>query len=153
MSRSILSGHHNPGSWLRVFDFDETLVSPVSPDHPLFHIIPGVLIPKLHYQEILRNIYRNSDNDVIICTARTDALPVYDYLNRFLNLDIDVFAVGSDSATNKADLIDRLIQINGYRNVEYWDDYEPFLRAVNNLRLKYRDAVNIITHRVPVTLY
>jgi hypothetical protein len=159
--------HLNAGEKLRVFDFDDTLVKTGSLIHVIsaagekFDLTPGqyaVYTPQegdqfdySDFEKLINpqaiswtvNILRNlaaKGSQVVILTARSAKQPVEQFLNDAGLPPYEVVALGNANPQAKADWISSKIQLDNIKLVEFFDDSEKNVAAVQELKKQHPDV-------------
>jgi len=154
---------------LRVFDFDDTLVTTNSKIYVTtkqdrtFSLTPAqfaVYEPKdgdsfdysefdalispqsiKQYNDVLkRMINASGDRKIVILTARSSIKPVAQYLKTIgITSGIKMIGLASGDPKRKAAYIEKMIN-NGYDDIYFVDDSQKNIDAVNVLKSKYPDV-------------
>jgi len=159
--------HLNAGEKLRVFDFDDTLVKTGSLIHVIsaagekFDLTPGqyaVYTPQegdqfdySDFEKLINpqaiswtvNILRNlaaKGSQVVILTARSAKQPVEQFLSDAGLPPYEVVALGNANPQAKADWISSKIQLDNIKLVEFFDDSEKNVAAVQELKKQHPDV-------------
>lgn len=162
---------------LRVFDFDDTIVSTSSmirvttATGQTFSLTPGEYAvyskrpgDKFDYSDfeqlvnpveiewtgrIIRKLYtKYGSSGFVILTARTRAEPVEEFLRDANMLGIEIIALGDSDPTKKSGWIKQKIENGGYDYVEFFDDSHKNIRAVRKLAKQFPDVTFKIRHVV-----
>jgi len=118
------------------FNFEqfESLTEPVTP---------------LPFVKKLQNTYDSFGPDhIVILTARSNPAPVITFLDRIGLDDIeDIIALNSINPRDKADWIEQQMITRNPTKVDFWDDSEKNIKAVDRLKKQF-GSNRIITHLV-----
>jgi len=162
MNKSILVME---GKVLRVFDFDDTLVttdsyvyvnhkdgteSKLDPaEYATYKPKSGDVFDYRDFNKMLNNpkvikknlqllqrMLKNPQKKVTILTARGIAFPIRKYFKDQFGMDVYVVALGSSNPKDKSDWIEKHIK-KGYTDVAFMDDSSKNVTAVNKLKSKY----------------
>lgn len=165
------------GKKLRIFDFDDTLVTTDAQVHVTnsknehFDMSPGefaVYKPKpgdlFNYDDfkqlinpqtikwtgkILSNIYNKyGPSGVTILSARSTPEPIEKFLADAGFSGIDVVALNSADPAAKAAWVDQKIKTNKLTLVEFFDDSHKNIAAVKKLQKQHSDVKIIVRHIV-----
>jgi hypothetical protein len=146
---------------LKIFDFDDTLVKsnskvyvkkengeifPLSTqEYANYKLKPGEEFDFTEFKnvdintEIIDKQFEffkdavQSNEDVVILTARAESDAVANYLKNKFNIDIPVISSGMES---KANWVEKQIK-NGYTDIFFMDDAIEHINNVNMLKFKY----------------
>lgn len=150
---------------LRIFDFDDTLVSSNSKVKvtnkmgKVFYLTPGeyavydkkdgdvmdyseferLIEPKeiKAMTKVLKNFYKGiGGRRMTILTARGNKKPLADFLKIIGISNIEIIALGDSNPQKKADWIEDRVK-EGYNDIFFADDSEKNVRAVSALKTKY----------------
>jgi len=150
---------------LRIFDFDDTLVSSnsrIKVTNKLgktFYLTPGeyavydkkdgdvmdyseferLIEPKeiKAMTKVLRNFYRAmGGRRMTILTARGNKTPLAKFLKTIGISNIEIVALGDSDPQKKADWIEARVK-EGYNDIFFADDSEKNIKAVSQLKTKY----------------
>jgi len=169
--------HLSAGEKLRIFDFDDTLVKTGSLIHVTsaskekFDLTPGqyaVYTPRegdqfdySDFEKLINpqmiswtvNILRNlaaKGSQVVILTARSAKQPVEEFLSDAGLPPYEIVALGNADPQAKAGWISSKIKQDGIRLVEFFDDSEKNVAAVQELKKQHPDVKitsRQVTHR------
>lgn len=141
---------------LRVFDFDETLVTTKSKlkgtdDNPDFSDWNTVKGPKIIPQtfKILKNVLNkgSSGRKTVILTARSRANAVKNYLK---SVGVSVTVIPKPESSNTITFKNRWIEKQieaGYDDIEVFDDLEENLARIRKMKKKYPN-IKLRLHKV-----
>ena len=146
---------------LKIFDFDDTLVKSDSKvyvikengkifslstlEYANYKLKPGEKFDFSEFKKVDDNakiidkqfeFFKNalqSNEEVVILTARMESNAVSDYLKNNFNIDIPVISSGMES---KASWVESQIK-NGYTDIFFMDDAIEHINDVNMLKFKY----------------
>lgn len=150
---------------LRIFDFDDTLVSSnsrIKVTNKLgktFYLTPGeyavydkkdgdvmdyseferLIEPKeiKAMTKVLKNFYKAmGGRRMTVLTARGNKIPLANFLKTIGISNIEIVALGDSDPQKKADWIEARVK-EGYNDIFFADDSEKNIRAVSRLKTKY----------------
>lgn len=160
---------------LRVFDFDDTLVttnsyiyltdkngndrkltpgefavySPKPGDDFDFRDFRGLIEPKLikgYFKLLQRMATKDGNRGVFILTARPAYRPIKNFIRDLGLKNVYVVALGSSNPEDKADWIENEVIKHGYDDVYFVDDSLKNVKAVSNRLKKYPHIKKKIQH-------
>lgn len=160
---------------LRVFDFDDTLVTTNSHIYVRksnggeFKLTPGefavyepkageefdfrdfhsLIEPKLikgYFKLLQRMVFKGGNRGVFILTARPTYRPIKNFIRDLGLKNVYVVALGSSNPEDKADWIENQVIKYGYDDVYFVDDSLKNVKAVDRRLQKYPNVKRKIQH-------
>ena len=161
---------------LRVFDFDDTLVTTnsfvyvmgkdgkerqLTPgefavyepkageefDFRDFHSVKEPTLIKGYFELLQRFLNTPGTREVFILTARPSYKPIKDFLRDSGIKNVYVVALGSSNPEHKADWIEEKIKTGRYNDVYFIDDSIKNVNAVKNRLQSYPNIKSRVQHR------